>query len=293
MAHVFISYSHKDKDYAHKLADELKRWGIDAWIDDRIDYGSQWPRVIQESLDACPGFIVIMSSNSYNSEWVQNEVSYAQANKQVMFPILLNGKTWVSFAAKQYADVRNGEMPTNKYFETIRKQLGLQVSHIKPENAVRAKPSDAQQLNDGVVDHILKKVRNGSNGEWEIGLFRIGYYVPQKNPPKWMKVQSYTLNSKVINTDLLRRYDSKAYWDYMENEEKITKKEGSTPAMMKNLQEFADAHIKLRERLNLQVYKSSQTVFSEVDINNFVKKLIDIHKAHNIPVSEIKIKVIK
>ena len=38
MAHVFISYSHKDKEYARKLADELKRRGIDAWIDDRIDY---------------------------------------------------------------------------------------------------------------------------------------------------------------------------------------------------------------------------------------------------------------
>ena len=53
MAHVFISYSHKDKEYARKLADELKRWGIDAWIDDRIDYGTTWPHVIQENINAC------------------------------------------------------------------------------------------------------------------------------------------------------------------------------------------------------------------------------------------------
>jgi len=128
MAHVFISYSHKDKAYARKLTHELERQGIEAWIDDRIDYGSQWPRVIQENLDACPGFVVIMSSNSYNSDWVQNEVSYAQDEKKAMFPILLEGKRWVSFAAKQYADTRNGELPPNSYFSTIKKQLGIKTA---------------------------------------------------------------------------------------------------------------------------------------------------------------------
>ena len=39
MPEVFVSYSHKDSEYAQRLADELRRYAIDVWIDDRIDYG--------------------------------------------------------------------------------------------------------------------------------------------------------------------------------------------------------------------------------------------------------------
>ena len=298
MAHVFISYSHKDTEYAHTLAEELERWGIEAWIDDeRIDYGSPWPRVIQENLDACPGFIVIMSSNSYNSDWVLNEVSYAQANKKEMFPLLLDGKAWVSFAAKQYADVRNGEMPPNKYFETIRKKLESYEILAKPEYELPKTPklSAAQQLSEQIVDHIMDSVKNSSSNSWEIGMFHVSHLVPRKNPPKWVITQQYILSSKIVNTNLLQRYDEETYQDYIRNEERIAQKEQSTSGhgTLKNLGETAQEHIRLRERLNLQVFMSSQFEFSEIDVRKFVKKLMDVHEAHNIPVSEIKVKFIK
>jgi hypothetical protein len=71
MAHIFISYSHKDTEYAHKLADVLQSEGFDIWIDARLDYGSQWPMEIQRQLDDCSAFILIMSPRAYQSEWVQ------------------------------------------------------------------------------------------------------------------------------------------------------------------------------------------------------------------------------
>ena len=40
MGHIFISYSHKDTTYAHGLADQLRNMGFDAWMDERLDYGS-------------------------------------------------------------------------------------------------------------------------------------------------------------------------------------------------------------------------------------------------------------
>jgi hypothetical protein len=39
--HIFISYSHGDGDYAHRLKAALKGRGFTVWIDDRIDYGTQ------------------------------------------------------------------------------------------------------------------------------------------------------------------------------------------------------------------------------------------------------------
>ena len=46
MAHIFISYSHQDSDYAHRLADALINRELSVWMDDEIDYGEQWPNVI-------------------------------------------------------------------------------------------------------------------------------------------------------------------------------------------------------------------------------------------------------
>jgi len=135
MTDVFISYSHRDFKYAHRLADELKSHHIDVWIDDRIDYGDQWPRTIQENLAACQTFIVIMSTNAFNSMWVQNEVSYAQATHKTIFPLLLDGEVWLSMAAMQHVDVRAGQMPPSRFFEKVQKSLNQSAPRMPPRKA--------------------------------------------------------------------------------------------------------------------------------------------------------------
>jgi len=77
MGHIFISYSHKDKTYVHKLAETLQAEGFEVWIDDRIDYGAEWPREIERRLDGCEAFILVMSRDSYKSKWVQKEIARA------------------------------------------------------------------------------------------------------------------------------------------------------------------------------------------------------------------------
>ena len=62
MSYIFISYSHEDKGYAHRLEEALKQRGFEVWLDDRIDYGSQWPKTIEEKLDGCKAMILIMTS---------------------------------------------------------------------------------------------------------------------------------------------------------------------------------------------------------------------------------------
>lgn len=119
MTYTFISYSHTDKEYAHKLADALQVEMLSAWIDDRIDYGSQWPHVIQEQLDNCGAFIVIMSPRSYQSAWVQNELSRAQRKRKPIFPLLLEGDPWLSVEATQYVDVRDGQLPARGFYNGI------------------------------------------------------------------------------------------------------------------------------------------------------------------------------
>jgi TIR domain len=122
MSYVFISYSHKDSDYAHKLAKALFGERFPVWIDDRIDYGMQWPREIKEQLESCSAFIVIMSSHSEQSTWVLNELTRAQGNSKPIFPMLLEGnQPFFSVAATHYLDVRDGSLPQNDFYTALSK----------------------------------------------------------------------------------------------------------------------------------------------------------------------------
>jgi hypothetical protein len=120
MNHIFISYSHLDHEYAHSVAEALENYGFQVWIDDRIDYGLQWPRIIEQNLESCAAFIVIMSPNSYNSEWVQNELNRAKRKNKRIFPLLLEGdEPWLAVETTQYVDVTNKRLPPTSFFTNI------------------------------------------------------------------------------------------------------------------------------------------------------------------------------
>ena len=120
MGHIFISYSHKDTGYAKKLVSALQKEGFDPWVDERLDYGSQWPLELQENLDTCEAFIVLMSPSSLASEWVQSELSRAKRKNKRIFPLLLEGEeTWLSVESTQYVDVRGGVLPPEKFYEEL------------------------------------------------------------------------------------------------------------------------------------------------------------------------------
>ena len=121
--HVFISHSHKDTDYTHKLAEEMERRNIPVWIDDRIDYGTRWPHVIQEKIDSCKAFVLIMSDNARASDWVNNELTYAIGKGKKVFPLLLKGDTWLAVASIQYVNVRNRKLPEEAFYKTLQDAL--------------------------------------------------------------------------------------------------------------------------------------------------------------------------
>ena len=122
MGHIFISYNHKDKDYAHKLTDDLQQKGFTVWIDTRLDYGSQWPHEIQKHLDTCDAFILIMTPRSFASEWVQSELQRAKRKLKPIFPLLLEGdEPWLSTESTQYYDVRESNLPDTRLYSALKR----------------------------------------------------------------------------------------------------------------------------------------------------------------------------
>lgn len=119
MSHVFISYSKKNRVYARQLAAHLLSLGFDIWIDDRIDYGESWERVIFRAIDSCAAFLVIMTPESYDSDWVLRECQYAEKRRKPQFPVLLAGEEFPRYGPTQYADVRDGGLPPAEFYERL------------------------------------------------------------------------------------------------------------------------------------------------------------------------------
>lgn len=109
MTHIFISYSKKDIAFARYLRTALQTVGLRVWIDEeRIESGGRWWKIIEQNIDACAAFLVIMSPEAAESDWVEREILRAEAQKKPIYPVLLRGEAWSRLANIQYEDLRAG-----------------------------------------------------------------------------------------------------------------------------------------------------------------------------------------
>lgn len=116
MAHIFISYSTQNAQYAFGLAKKLREEGFDVWIDDsKLRSGDNWWEVIVRALRGCSAFLVIMTPESKNSRWVQREVTLADNWQKPTFPVLLAGDNWEIFVLTQFEDVRRADAQPPNY----------------------------------------------------------------------------------------------------------------------------------------------------------------------------------
>lgn len=75
---IFISHSSLDKPFARKLDAALSRCGADVFLDERsIEVGQSIPKRIAEGIQAATYFVLVVSANSNQSKWVQDELDRA------------------------------------------------------------------------------------------------------------------------------------------------------------------------------------------------------------------------
>ena len=117
MTQVFISYSRKDIAFARRLAGDLEQAGFDVWWDiSDLKGGDDWVRFIPAAIESSQYFVVLLSPNSIQSEWVEKEYSYAirlrkkivpAMIKQCDVPFSLHTINYVDFINEDYATAVN------------------------------------------------------------------------------------------------------------------------------------------------------------------------------------------
>jgi formylglycine-generating enzyme required for sulfatase activity len=120
---VFLSYSHKDKNIIHALAERLNRDGLRVWLDDWvIEPGDSIPLKIQHGLEKSHTLLMCMSPSYFDSVWGSMEhltiIFRDPTNMQRrLIPLLIEDCTRPDFIAHlKYIDWRK---PSNEVYNKI------------------------------------------------------------------------------------------------------------------------------------------------------------------------------
>ena len=81
---VFISYSHKDAEWLHRLQAHLgvfRQEGlVVAWSDEGLRKGDDWPHEIRAALDGADIAILLISADFLNSDFIMGRESRRCSN---------------------------------------------------------------------------------------------------------------------------------------------------------------------------------------------------------------------
>ena len=86
---AFVSYSRQDKEFALKVANDLKAAKAMVWMDQlELTPGDRWDRAVQDALQKASIVVVILSPEAVSSDNVLDEVSFAHDEKKTVVPVL-------------------------------------------------------------------------------------------------------------------------------------------------------------------------------------------------------------
>jgi adenylate cyclase len=87
---VFLSYAREDAETAQQLAECLGRAGHEVWWDRHIQGGSRFTNEIDRALKDAAAIVVLWSSASAESAWVQDEAAEGRDTGRLV-PVTVNG----------------------------------------------------------------------------------------------------------------------------------------------------------------------------------------------------------
>jgi WD40 repeat protein/tetratricopeptide (TPR) repeat protein len=155
--HVFISYSRHDQAYTRELVEDLRQRGFEAWVDDRIDYGEEWWRTIVEAIRSCAAFVVVMTPDSEESDWVEREVQLALRERKAIFPLLLSGREFPLLITTQYVNVTDGRMPPRDFYQRLAQAISVVQQRELAEMYGQAQVALGQKRYDE-AEHLLTQI---------------------------------------------------------------------------------------------------------------------------------------
>jgi TIR domain/Pentapeptide repeats (8 copies) len=136
----FISYAGKDETFVHKLFGDLLEEGVRCWlISEQVRKKERYYPLIDAALNLHEKELLVMSENSLESDWLENEIFAAfekeeQTGEMILLPIMLDDS--VKYSEKPWvAKVRRSRQVYDFSLwqdeETFKEMLGALTEELK------------------------------------------------------------------------------------------------------------------------------------------------------------------
>jgi WD40 repeat protein len=138
MPDVFVSYSRRDAEFVTRLTDDLTIRGKEVWIDvGGIRDAEVFPVALRRAIEGSDAFLFVISPDSVQSEYCEQEVTYAaELNKRIVplalrpvpdqeIPAEIRFRNWIPVGEDTAADRVIGAIETDLKWEQQHTRLTL------------------------------------------------------------------------------------------------------------------------------------------------------------------------
>jgi hypothetical protein len=126
---IFISYSHADEAFVHKLAAHLVRHNANVWIDSwELNVGDSLIQRIQQAIQESSALLIVLSKASAESDWCKKELNAGlmrelDERRVLALPVLVENCGIPMFLRERmYADLR---VPHRMHWQSLAELVGI------------------------------------------------------------------------------------------------------------------------------------------------------------------------
>jgi len=173
---VFFSYSTKDADVAHRLAQDLAALGLQMWVDkDRLMPGMFYPAEIGKALAHARAVVVCLTSSYFESMACRKELSIATERNDgvLVLPVKIRPVTvpaedrYLLPPQIQYADLTFGPAAAADWTRTVAKLVDAVKAHVSA-TAASAPAVPTQLTTTTTPSPPLPQSSSGNVADWSV-----------------------------------------------------------------------------------------------------------------------------
>ena len=178
---IFISYSHKNTEFANKITKDLEGEGYQIWLDSTdIQTGSRWDDGIVKGLNSSQVFMSLLSVPSVASQNVKDEIGYAIDHNMHIVPLLME-LCEVPFRLRRVQYIDFTTLPYEEGLKAVLENLHLAFPDLERPKKKERKPMDPAVLAStvtGLLAPLLAKMGESMMEE-------VGAKLPEKIGKLW------------------------------------------------------------------------------------------------------------
>ncbi len=142
---IFVSYSSKDTDIVNYIVAKLRDMNIPYWkAPEMIPAGSSYAKEIPKAIQNCQIVLLILSSSSQESIWVEKEIDSAICNRKVIIPFQIEEMELNDTFRFYLNNVQTVMYYQNK--EEAFKMLRAKLSPVYTENVISGNKDEVSQV---------------------------------------------------------------------------------------------------------------------------------------------------